>query len=415
MLYYLFTYLQTEFDLAGSGLFQFLTFRAALSVLISLVISLLLGGKFIRLLQRMQAGEVIRKLGLKGEEAKAGTPSMGGLIIITAVLVPTLLLAQLHNIYVLLILFVILALGAVGFVDDYIKIYKKDKGGLAAKSKLIGQLFVGFIVGMAMFFHSDIYVRKDISANPNQVVQGEIRRANPTPERTIVEYKAATTNVPFFKKYYFDYASPLTYFFGESYRSYAWILFVPFVMAIFIFLSNGNNLTDGMDGLSTGICAIIFITFLLIAYLSGNAITARYLNIMHLPNASELVVFIAAAAGASIGFLWHNSFPATVFQGDTGSLAMGGVIAGLGVMLRTEFLLPILCGVFIVENFSVMIQVAWFKYTKRKYGEGRRVFLMAPLHHHFQKKGYHESKVVSRFWIIGIMLAIITMVTFKIR
>lgn len=415
MLYYLFSYLQTEFDLAGSGLFQFLTFRAAISVLISLVISLLLGGKFIRLLQRMQAGENIRKLGLAGEEAKRGTPSMGGLIIITAVLVPTLLLAQIHNIYIILILFVTIALGLVGYVDDYIKIYKKDKGGLAAKSKLIGQLIVGFIVGMTLFFHSDVYVRKDVSANPNEIVPGEIRRMNPVSDRTVVEYKAATTNVPFFKKLYFDYASPITFFFGEGYRSYAWVIFVPFVMAIFIFLSNGNNLTDGMDGLATGICAIIFTTFLLIAYLSGNAITARYLNIMHLPNAGELVVFIAAAVGASVGFLWHNSFPATVFQGDTGSLAMGGVIAGLGVMLRTEFLLPILCGVFIVENFSVMIQVAWFKYTKRKYGEGRRVFLMAPLHHHYQKKGYHESKIVSRFWIVGIMLAIITMITFKIR
>ncbi len=415
MFYYLFTYLQEQYDLMGSGLFQFLSFRAALSVLISLIISLLLGGRLIKLLQKAQAGEVIRKLGLAGEEKKAGTPSMGGLIIISAIIVPTLLLAEVNNIYIKLVLFVTLALGAVGFVDDYIKIYKKDKGGLAAKSKLIGQLVVGFIVGMIMFFHQDIYVRQDVSANPTQIVEGEIRRLSPVEGRTVVEYKAATTNVPFFKQLYFDYASPITYFFGDQYRSFAWILFVPVVIGIFIFLSNGNNLTDGMDGLSTGICAIIFVTFLLIAYLSGNAITARYLNIMHLPNASELVVFIAAAAGASIGFLWHNSFPATVFQGDTGSLAMGGVIACLGVLLRTEFLLPILCGVFIIENISVMIQVGYFKYTKRKFGEGRRVFLMAPLHHHFQKLGYHESKIVNRFWIIGIMLAIITLVTFKIR
>lgn len=415
MLYELFKYLDQSMNLSGAGVFQFLSFRAALAIILALIISLLFGGRLINYLRKKQLKETVRDLGLAGQAEKKGTPTMGGLIILSAILIPTILLAKLDNVYILLLLIVTVGLGAIGFIDDYIKIFKNDKGGLAAKSKLIGQCLIGLIVGSVMYFHNDVTVRTDISSAPTLEIAGEIDRFTTSDgERTLVDYRAPITNVPFLKNTVFNYSSVLAMF-GESFRKYSYLLYIPFVTLIVMFISNGANLTDGIDGLATGVSAIVLVTLAIFAYVSGNAITADYLDILHLPNIGELVVFTAATVGACIGFLWYNAYPAQVFMGDTGSLALGGIIATLAILVRKEFLLPLLCGVFIIENLSVMIQVSYFKYTKRKTGTGQRVFLMSPLHHHYQKKGMHESKIVSRFWITAIFLAVLTFVTLKLR
>lgn len=402
-------------NVSGAGVFQFLSFRAAFAIILALVISLLFGGRLIKYLQKKQLKETVRDLGLAGQAEKKGTPTMGGLIILSAILIPTLLLARLDNIYIIVLLLVTVALGGIGFIDDYIKIFKNDKGGLAAKSKLIGQCIVGLIVGCAMYFHNDVTVRTDISSAPNMEIVGEVNRFTANEgARTLVDYRSPITNMPFLKNTVFNYSSVLAIF-GEPLRKYSYLLYIPFVTLIVMFISNGANLTDGIDGLATGVSAIVVVTLAIFAYVSGNAITANYLDILHLPNIGELVVFSSATIGACIGFLWYNAYPAQVFMGDTGSLALGGIIATLAIMVRKEFLLPLLCGVFIIENLSVMIQVSYFKYTKRKTGTGERVFLMSPLHHHYQKKGMHESKIVSRFWIMAIFLAVLTFVTLKLR
>lgn len=402
-------------NLSGAGVFQFLSFRAAFAIILALVISLLFGGRLIDFLRKKQLKETVRDLGLAGQAEKKGTPTMGGLIILSAILIPTLLLARLDNVYILVLLFVTLGLGAIGFIDDYIKIFKNDKGGLAAKSKLIGQCLVGLVVGSVMYFHGDVTVRTDISNAPHMEIAGEVNRFTANDgARTLVDYRAPITNVPFLKNTVFNYSSVLAVF-DEDLRKYSFLLYIPFVTLILMFISNGANLTDGIDGLATGVSAIVMVTLAIFAYVSGNAILANYLDILHLPNIGELVVFSAATIGACIGFLWYNAFPAQVFMGDTGSLALGGIIATLAIMVRKEFLLPLLCGIFIIENLSVMIQVSYFKYTKKKTGTGERVFLMSPLHHHYQKKGMHESKIVSRFWITAIFLAVLTFVTLKLR
>ena len=404
MLYSLFEYLNENYNIPGAGVFQYISFRAAMALITSLVVSLLFGGRIINLIRNKQIGEQVRELGLKGEESKKGTPTMGGLIIIAAIIIPTLLFAQLNNIYIIILLVSTVWLGAIGFIDDYIKVYKKDKKGLAGRFKILGQVGIGIIVGLIMVFHSDIVVKEQVSI---------------TTENSIVNVadditKSAKTTIPFMKDNEFDYQN-LTQWMGYYAGEYWWILFILIVVFIITAVSNGANLTDGLDGLATGTSAIIGATLAIFAYVSGNIIAADYLNIMYLPNVGEIVIFMSAFVGACVGFLWYNSYPAQVFMGDTGSLALGGIIAVVAVLIRKELLLPILCGVFLIENLSVVIQVGWFKYTKSKYGEGRRVFKMSPLHHHYQKLGYHESKIVTRFWIVGIMLAVLTIVTLKLR
>jgi phospho-N-acetylmuramoyl-pentapeptide-transferase len=404
MLYNLFEYLNENYNMPGAGVFQYISFRAAMALITSLVVSLLFGGRIINFIRNKQIGEQVRELGLQGEESKKGTPTMGGLIIISAIIIPTLLFAQLNNIYVTILLISTVWLGTIGFIDDYIKVYKKDKKGLAGRFKILGQVGIGIIVGLIMVFHSDIVVKEQVSI---------------TTENSIVNVadditKSAKTTIPFMKDNEFDYQN-LTQWMGYYAGEYWWILFILIVVFIITAVSNGANLTDGLDGLATGTSAIIGATLAIFAYVSGNIIAADYLNIMYLPNVGEIVIFMSAFVGACVGFLWYNSYPAQVFMGDTGSLALGGIIAVVAVLIRKELLLPILCGVFLIENLSVVIQVGWFKYTKSKYGEGRRVFKMAPLHHHYQKLGYHESKIVTRFWIVGIMLAVLTIVTLKLR
>lgn len=404
MLYNLFEYLNENYNIPGAGVFQYISFRAAMALITSLVVSLLFGGRIINFIRNKQIGEQVRELGLQGEESKKGTPTMGGLIIISAIIIPTLLFAQLNNIYVTILLISTVWLGTIGFIDDYIKVYKKDKKGLAGRFKILGQVGIGIIVGLIMVFHSDIVVKEQVSI---------------TTENSIVNVvdditKSAKTTIPFMKDNEFDYQN-LTQWMGYYAGEYWWILFILIVVFIITAVSNGANLTDGLDGLATGTSAIIGATLAIFAYVSGNIIAADYLNIMYLPNVGEIVIFMSAFVGACVGFLWYNSYPAQVFMGDTGSLALGGIIAVVAVLIRKELLLPILCGVFLIENLSVVIQVGWFKYTKSKYGEGRRVFKMSPLHHHYQKLGYHESKIVTRFWIVGIMLAVLTIVTLKLR
>ncbi len=415
MLYYLFTYLDQKWDLPGAGLFQFISFRAACSVILSLTISMVFGKRLINWLRKKQVGETVRDLGLAGQKEKEGTPTMGGLIIIAAILIPTLLFSRLTNIYVITMIIVTVWLGFVGFMDDYIKVFKKDKKGLAGTSKIIGQIGVGIIVASLLYFNDNVYIKTKLPTAPetsfNSPSQSGVAQTN-NPEFW-QEEKSLKTTIPFIKGNEFNYAwllptswqSPTTLF----------ILFCIVVVIIVTAVSNGANITDGIDGLAAGTSAIIGVTLALLAYLSGNYIFADYLNIMYIPHAGELVVFIAAFVGACIGFLWYNTYPAQVFMGDTGSLALGGIIATFAIAIRKELLIPVLCGVFLVENLSVMMQVAYFKYTKKRFGEGRRIFLMSPLHHHFQKKGYHESKIVNRFWIIGIMLAIVTVITLKTR
>lgn len=417
MLYYLFKFLDQQFDFPGAGLFNFLSFRAALAVLLSLIISMIYGKNVIEFLRRKQIGETIRELGLEGENTKKGTPTMGGLLILGAILIPTLLFARLDNIYIILMIITTVWLGFIGFADDYIKVFKKDKRGLASISKIIGQVGLGLIVGATLYFNDSVVTREEVSAGDvYKYSSDELTKLTDDNGRVhyMITEKAPTTTIPFVKSHEIDY-SVIICAFGKDYCKYAWIIFIPVVIFIITAVSNGANLTDGIDGLATGTSAIIGVTLLVFAYVSGNIIFADYLDIMYIPNSGELVIFIAAFVGACIGFLWYNAYPAQVFMGDTGSLAIGGIIATLAIIVRKELLIPVMCGVFLVENLSVMIQVSYFKYTKKKFGEGRRIFLMSPLHHHYQKLGWHESKIVSRFWIVGILLAILTVVTLKIR
>lgn len=417
MLYYLFDILDKAYNLPGAGLFQFLTFRAATAAVISLIISLLFGGKIIKILRNLQVGESVRDLGLDGQKAKEGTPTMGGLIILSAIIIPTVLLAKLDNIYIILMIMATIWMGLIGFADDYIKVFQKNKAGLAGKFKVIGQIGLGLIVGATMFFHGDIHSKREVTQNeaarfPQEQIS--IVKDYQGADHYMAKIDAPITNIPFVKGNKFNYEKVLTIF-NENWSKYAFLIFIPVVIFIITAVSNGVNLTDGIDGLATGTSAIIGVTLFVFAYLSGNVIFSNYLNILYIPEVGELTVFIAAFVGACIGFLWYNAYPAQVFMGDTGSLAIGGIIAALAIILRKELLLPILCGIFLIENLSVIMQVSYFKYTKKKFGEGKRIFLMSPLHHHFQKLGMHESKIVSRFWIVGILLAIVTILTLKIR
>ncbi len=417
MLYYLFTYLDKMYDIPGSGMFQYISFRAALAVITSLTISLLFGKSLINLLKKKQVGELVRDLGLEGQKEKQGTPTMGGLIILGAIIIPTLLFAKLNNIYIILILFTTLWLGFIGFLDDYIKVFKKEKKGLAAKFKVFGQIFIGLVVALTLYFNDDVVIREKIQqTNTRSTTQlSEFERLPDHSSRfSKVDVKSTKTTIPFVKNNEFDYSILLKPF-GEKARNYAYLIFIPIVIFIITAISNGANLTDGIDGLATGTSAISGVTLGILAWVSGNIVFADYLNIMYLPNTGELTIFVSAFVGACTGFLWYNTYPAQVFMGDTGSLAIGGIIAVLAIMIRKELLLPILCGIFIAENLSVVMQVAYFKHTKRKYGEGRRIFLMSPLHHHYQKLGYSEPKIVTRFFIVGIMLAVFTIITLKIR
>ena len=410
MLYNLFEYLHETYNLSGSGVFQYISFRAAMALITSLIVSLLFGGRIINLIRKKQIGEQVRELGLKGEEAKKGTPTMGGLIILSAIIIPTLLFAQLNNIYVIILLVSTIWLGTIGFLDDYIKVYKKDKEGLAGRFKILGQVGIGIIVGLVMVFHSDIVIKEKVQLSKESNSTEILSMNNSSSEAS----PSSKTTIPFFKDNEFDYKT-LTSWISDSAAKYWWLLFIIVVIFIVTSVSNGANLTDGLDGLATGTSAIIGATLAIFAYVSGNILAADYLNIMYIPNVGEIVIFMSAFVGACVGFLWYNSFPAQVFMGDTGSLSLGGIIAVVAILIRKELLIPILCGVFLIENLSVVLQVGWFKYTKKKYGEGRRIFKMSPLHHHYQKLGYHESKIVTRFWIIGIMLAVLTIVTLKLR
>jgi phospho-N-acetylmuramoyl-pentapeptide-transferase len=416
MLYYLFSYLDNAYDLPGAGMFQYISFRAGMAVITSLIISLLFGKQLINFLKTKQVGESIRDLGLNGQMEKQGTPTMGGLIILGAILIPTLLFAKLHNIYVIIIIITTAWLGLIGFLDDYIKVFRKDKKGLAGKFKILGQVVLGLFVGSMMYFSPDIVIREriaDVSVidSPgifDQQLEQPLTLFNSQPS------KSTKSTIPFFKNNEFDYSFFLSWL-GGGYQKWTWLIFIPAVILIITAVSNGANLTDGMDGLATGTSAIIGSTLAVFAYVSGNIFFANYLNIMYIPDSGELVVFISAFVGACIGFLWYNSYPAQVFMGDTGSLALGGIIAVFAIMLRKELLIPLLCGIFLAESLSVVMQVSWFKYTRKKYGAGRRIFKMSPLHHHYQMKGYSEPKIVLRFFIVGIVLAVFTVITLKIR
>jgi len=408
MLYYLFDFLNQTYDLPGAGVFQYITFRAAMAVITSLLISMVFGKRLIDRLHRLQVGETVRDLGLEGQQEKSGTPTMGGIIILMAIVFPTLLWAKLYNIYIILMLISTLWMGSIGFVDDYIKVFKKDKKGLRGIFKVIGQVGLGIIVGATLYFHPEVTIKEQLP-----VVQTEqFESANGPSYGDAV--KSTKTTIPFFKDNEFDYAY-FTNWMGDSGKPITSIVYILAVIFIITAVSNGANLTDGLDGLATGTSAIAATALLVLAYVSGSIIFASYLNIMYIPNTGELVIFTAAFIGAAIGFLWYNSFPAQVFMGDTGSLAIGAIIAVLALAVRKEFLLPIIAGIFLVENLSVIIQVSYFKYTKKKFGEGKRVFLMSPLHHHYQKKNYPETKIVTRFWIVGIMLAVAAIATLKLR
>ena len=419
MLYYLFKYFREQFELSGAGVFQFISFRALMAIIFSLIISLLLGKALVRFLQKQQIGEIIRDLGLEGQMKKQGTPTMGGLIILGAILIPTLLFARIDNVYIIIMLLTTVWLGIIGFMDDYIKVFKKDKRGLSGGFKVIGQVGLGLIVGLTLYFNDDVTVLRE-KVKQDASTQNEYKRATTLASSDsllrdrFVEAKAPITTIPFVKNHEFNYSKLVTWI-DDALERYTWIIYTLIVIFIITAVSNGANITDGIDGLATGTSAIIGVTLGVFAYVSGNIVAANYLNIMYIPNTGELVIFIAAFVGACIGFLWYNSYPAQVFMGDTGSLALGGIIASLAIILRKELLIPILCGIFLVENLSVMIQVSYFKYTKKKYGEGRRIFKMSPLHRHYQKLDYPEPKIVTRFWIIGIMLAVLTIVTLKLR
>lgn len=412
MLYYLFKYLDTHYNLPGTGLFEFITFRAAAAVILSLVIAIVYGKRIIRYLRSKQIGETVRDLGLEGQSEKAGTPTMGGIIIILATLIPVLLFAKLENIYVIMLIVTTLWMGVIGFIDDYIKKFKNDKGGLPGKFKVVGQVGLGLFVGAVMYFHPGVIIQRTVSeAELTENVKVVSQRTDGTYN---IHDSELLTTIPFVKENEFNY-SWLIDWAGQAYKKYVWIIFIPIVIFIITAVSNGANLTDGIDGLAAGSSAIVALTLGIFAWVSGNIIFSDYLNIMYLPNTGEMTIFIMAFVGALIGFLWYNAYPAQVFMGDTGSLTIGGIIAVIAIAVRKELLIPVLCGIFLVENLSVVMQVSWFKYTKKKFGEGRRIFRMAPLHHHFQIKGYHESKIVTRFWIVGIFLAVLTIVTLKIR
>ncbi len=416
MLYYLFQYLN-ELDIPGAGLFQYISFRAAMAVITSLIISMMFGKSIIEKLRRKQIGESVRDLGLQGQMEKQGTPTMGGLIILASILVPTLLFARLDNIYVILLLISTVWLGTIGFIDDYIKVFKKNKEGLSGKFKIIGQVGLGIIAGSILYFSPEVLVKHKVYKDKSLEKKIEAGRVQPdlSPDNFVwQETRSTKTTIPFVKNNEFDYGWLISWL-GDDYIKYTWLIFIPLVILIITAVSNGANMTDGLDGLAAGTSGIIGASIAVFAFVSGNYLLADYLNIMYIPNSGEIVIFSAAFVGACIGFLWYNSFPAQVFMGDTGSLALGGIIAVMALSVRKELILPLLTGVFLIENLSVMIQVAWFKYTKKKYGEGRRVFLMAPIHHHYQKKGYHEAKIVTRFWIIGLMLAVLSIVTLKVR
>lgn len=406
MLYYLFEYLEQQYQFPGASLFQFLTFRAAFAVILSLLIAMVYGKRVILFLQSKQIGETIRNLGLEGQEQKAGTPTMGGIIIIISTLIPVLLVGDLKNVYVILLIVTMLWMGIIGFIDDYIKIFKKDKKGLKGRFKVIGQITLGLIVGAVLYFHPMVTMKAKDSTTITEEFKVEKVYGQ--------EIKTVRTNVPFFKNNELDYAEFISWM-GEGVEEYAWLIFIPVVILIVTAVSNGANLTDGIDGLAAGSSAIIVLTLGIFAWVSGNIQFSDYLDIFYIPRVGELVVFIAAFVGGLVGFLWYNAYPAQVFMGDTGSLTIGGVIAVIAIIVRKELLIPLLCGIFFAESISVMLQVGYFKHTKKKYGEGRRIFLMAPLHHHYQKKMYHESKIVTRFWIVGILLAILSIVTLKIR
>jgi phospho-N-acetylmuramoyl-pentapeptide-transferase len=418
MLYYLFEYLH-KLHVPGTGVFTYITFRSAAAIITSLFISLMIGKRIIILLQKKLIGEVVRDLGLQEQYQKKGTPSMGGIIILASIIVPTLLFAKLDNVYVLLMLLTTLWLGLIGFVDDYIKIFKKNKEGLAGRFKIIGQIGLGIIVGLVLFFSKEVVIAEKVS-NVDLTTRQRIEVIDqPAADKVVtgntMETKSTKTTIPFVKNNEFDYRWLVSFIKGPLRQPLTWIVYVLIVIFIVTAVSNGANLTDGLDGLATGTSAIIGVALGILAYLSSNFIYARYLNIMFIPHSEELVIYAAAFIGGTIGFLWYNSYPAQVFMGDTGSLALGGIIAVFAIIIRKELLIPILCGIFLVENLSVVMQVAWFKRTKRKYGEGRRIFLMAPLHHHYQKKGFPEPKIVTRFWIVAIILAVISIVTLKIR
>lgn len=418
MLYYLFGYLDQQFDLVGAGVFRFISFRAVAAAGFSLLIATIWGKKLIRLLLRLQVGETVRDLGLEGQKAKQGTPTMGGLMIIASILIPTLLFARLDNIYVILLIVSTIWMGLIGFLDDYIKVFKKNKEGLKGKFKVVGQVGLGLIVGLTLSFHDDVVIREyRPGVDPLEFSQETLREIEESQDAqhstaTYEDVKSMKTTIPFSKNNELNYDLLMDYF---GLRDWTWLLYVLVVIFIVTAVSNGANITDGIDGLAAGTSAIIGATLGILAYVSGNTAFAEYLNIMYIPFSGELLIFCAAFVGACVGFLWYNSYPAQVFMGDTGSLCIGGIIAVLALVIRKELLIPILCGIFLVENLSVMIQVSYFKYTKKKYGEGRRIFKMSPLHHHYQKSGYHEAKIVTRFWIIGIMLAIVTLATLKLR
>ena len=416
MFYHIFDYLE-QFDFPGAGMFQYITFRSACAVILSLLIATVVGKRIIRILQKQQVGEEIRDLGLEGQMQKKGTPTMGGVIILLAILVSVILFARLDNVYIQLMIVSTIWLGLIGFLDDYIKVFRKHKEGLKGRFKVIGQVGLGLIVGVTLYVSDDVLIREKVSISEVGVVTSTVDEGFVAENSHMVltkDIKSTKTTIPFFKNNEFDYA-----WFGALFGDYAeeigWIVFIIITIIIVTAVSNGANLTDGLDGLATGTSAIVGATLGILAYVSGNMVYADYLNIMYIPHSGELVVFIAAFIGATIGFLWYNSFPAQVFMGDTGSLSLGGIIAVFAIMIHKELLIPILCGIFLVENLSVMMQVSYFKYTKKKFGEGRRIFLMSPLHHHFQKKGIPEPKIVTRFWIVGIALAVITIVTLKIR
>ncbi len=420
MFYYLFEYLEKQFDLPGAGLFQYISFRAGAAIILSLIISMVFGNRIIRSLKKLQVGETVRELGLEGQKEKEGTPTMGGLIIIMAALIPCLLFAKVNDIYIIVMIVTTLWMAGIGFADDYIKVFKKNKDGLKGKFKVYGQVLLGVFVAAVMLFHTDIVVRvplaqaQEMGLEIVRTAEVEVPRINQAASIKQMAYvKGTLTNIPFVKQNTFDYGSILS-FLGDNYRSFAWILFFPLVIFIITAVSNACNLTDGLDGLATGVSAIIIATLAIFAYVSGNAIISDYLNILFLPNSSELVIFAAAFLGGCIGFLWYNSYPAKVFMGDTGSLTIGAVVATMALLLRKEWLIPLLCGIYVIENLSVILQVSYFKYTRKKYGEGRRIFKMSPIHHHYQKLGMHESKIAVRFWIVGIMLAVMTVISLKV-
>lgn len=420
MLYYFFQYLDKTFDFPGAGVFQYISFRAALALISSLIISLLFGKKIIEFIRRKQIGETIRELGLEGQVQKTGTPTMGGLIIIAAIIIPTLLFAKVLNVYIVLMLISTVWLGGIGFLDDYIKVFKKNKEGLQGKFKIIGQIGIGLIVGCVFYFHPNVVIKERLVSTAADLgtITNVVEKKISTPKYALVPVKNLKTTIPFLKNNELDYGSFISWLCNDCVK-YGWIIFIPMVIIVVTAVSNGANITDGIDGLAAGSSAIIGVVLGILAYVSGNTIFADYLNIMYIPNSGELVVFMAAFIGACVGFLWYNAYPAQVFMGDTGSLAIGGIIAVFAIAIRKELLIPILCGVFLIENLSVILQVAYFKYQKKRKGlefaQTNRLFKMAPLHHHYQKSGFHESKIVMRFFIIGIMLAVLTFVTLKLR